>query len=57
MRYIILKWGCHTTLVNEDTYEGPLSDYFVGSPEDAKKIGEVEIEGDTDQLGDIYDSQ
>jgi len=57
MTYKILKANNgKTVLVHEDSFEGKASDYFVGAPP-AKVVGEVEIDGDTDELADIYDSQ
>lgn len=57
MKYKILKSNSgKTVLVHEDCFDGKASDYFVGGPP-AKIVGEVEIDGDTDELDDIYDSQ
>ena len=61
MKYIILRSRVkkQTVLVSEDEFEDCAipGDYFVGSPDDAKKVGEVEIEGDTDELDCCYISE
>jgi len=57
MTYKILKAkNGKTVLVHEDSFEGEASDYFVGGIA-AEVVGEVEIDGDTDELADIYESQ
>lgn len=55
MIYKILKAGTKTVLVHENTFDGKARDYFVGSPADARLVGEVDITGDTTYLGDIYE--
>ena len=50
MKYFILKAivknDRKTVLISEDEFCGSPKDYFVGAPPDAKKIGELEIDGD-----------
>lgn len=60
MEYLILKAFVNgefkTVLISKDEYEGPPKNYFVGAPSNAKEVGAVEIEGDTDKLNDWYES-
>jgi len=57
MTYKILKSNNgDTVLVDEDSFEGEASDYFVGGMIPARIVGEVEIDGDTDKLSEIYHS-
>jgi len=64
MKYVVLKSetqnGIKTLLVDKDTFktDGAIpSDYFLGGPSNAKKIGEVNIIGDIDWLDIVYESQ
>lgn len=60
MKYFILKATVRgerkTVLISEDEFIGSPSDYFVGSPSDAKKVGTVFVDGDTDELDGWYES-
>jgi hypothetical protein len=60
MEYLILKAFVNgefkTVLIAKDEYEGSPKDYFFGAPSNAKKVGVVEIEGDTEELNGWYES-
>lgn len=43
-----------TRLINSETMEGNAADYFVAGTEDIAKVGQVEVLGDTDLLGECY---
>ena len=50
--------GIKTVLVEKDVYEDDPSpeDYFLTGFENIRKVGEVELSGDTDYLDPIYES-